>query len=77
MSQEDKVTLNQILNLVEQLSTEERGELQRKLDQDWKDKWDALTARVRERSRDLPPLSDEEIMAEVKAVRQARKGKAC
>lgn len=74
---EDKVTLNQVMQLVAQLSPEEKGELRRKLDDSWKEQWDSLTTRVREKSKELPPLSDEEIMAEVKEVRKARKGKAC
>lgn len=74
---EDKVTLNQVMQLVAQLSPEEKGELRRKLDDSWKEQWDSLTTRVREKSKELSPLSDEEIMAEVKAVREARKGKAC
>ncbi|MBX9691518.1 MAG: hypothetical protein K2Z81_03980 [Cyanobacteria bacterium] len=74
---EDKITLNHVLQLVAQLSPEEKAELRRQLDQSWNEQWDGLTTRVREKSKLLPPLSDEEIMEEVKAVREARKGKAC
>ncbi len=40
---------------------------------DWKEQWDCLSTRTREKSKALPPLSDEEIMAEVRAVREARR----
>ncbi len=74
---DDKITLKHVLQLVAQLSPEEKGQLRRELDESWKVQWDDLTTRVRDKSKLLPPLSDEEILAEVKAVRDARKGKAC
>ena len=76
---DEYVTLDQVLKLVDQLSPELRGELRRKLDESWGERWDKLVSRIRTRCKDLPTLTDEEIMAEVKAVREARskKGQAC
>lgn len=69
---EKKVSLVQVMGLVNQLSPEEQGELRRQLDESWKEQWDKLTAKIRERSETMPPLTDEEIIAEVKAVRKER-----
>ena len=70
----DKLTVNQLFELVEQLSPEEYVEFCRKLDCSWKERWDSITSRVRNRAKSLPPISDEDIIAEVKVVRDARKG---
>ncbi|MGH9550580.1 MAG: hypothetical protein ACRD3W_14470 [Terriglobales bacterium] len=72
---ENKVTLSEVLQLASQLSPEEQGELRRKLDESWSERWDEMAARVQERCDGIPPLSDEEIMAEVKAVREERKAR--
>lgn len=72
---EEKVTLTQVLRLVDQLSPEDQAELRRKLDQSWSEQWDQLASRIQERCKDMPPLTDEEIMAEVKIVREQRKAK--
>lgn len=73
--QEKHATLDQVLQLVEKLSPEDKGELRRKLDESWGEHWDKLTTRIQERCKDMPPLTDEEIMAEVKAIREERKVK--
>lgn len=72
---EERVTLVQVMGLVDQLTPEEKGELRRKLDESWGEQWDQLASRIRERCKDMPPLTDEEIMAEVKAVREERKAR--
>jgi hypothetical protein len=71
----EKITLDQVLKLVGQLSPEDQGELRRKLDVSWAEQWDKVASRIRERCKSLPPLSEAEISAEVKAVRQARKAR--
>lgn len=72
---QEKITVDQIFNLAQALSPEEQAELRRKLDESWGDQWDQLTSRIQERSKDLPPLTDEEIIAEVKAVKEERKAR--
>ncbi|HEY9718283.1 MAG TPA: hypothetical protein V6C69_12495 [Trichormus sp.] len=69
----EKVTLSQVLQLANLLSPEEQGELRRKLDQSWGEQWDDLAARILERSSHMPAMTDDEILAEVKAVREQRK----
>ncbi|MBX9878393.1 MAG: hypothetical protein K2Y22_08030 [Candidatus Obscuribacterales bacterium] len=73
-SKPEDINLDQVLKLVEQLSPEDQSELRRKLDDSWSKRWSALVQRIEKRAKDYPPLSDEEILAEVKAAREARKG---
>ncbi len=55
------------------LNSEEKHQLVRKLQRDmWGARIDALLKRVDERQKGLPPISMEEIVQEVKAVRRAR-----
>jgi hypothetical protein len=65
----EKVTVDQVLNLVDQLSPEEQGKLRHKLDESWSTEWRTLFKELDEQNKDTPPLSEEEIMAEVKAER--------
>ncbi len=66
-----KASLDQVLSLVEQLSSEDRESLRLKLStKSWGERWDALVKKVREQSKGLPPLSEEEIVAEMKAIRR-------
>jgi hypothetical protein len=63
-------TLNQVMKLVEQLSPEQYAELRRKLDaKSWGQEWRELVKDVENDNQGEPALSDEEILAEVKAVR--------
>jgi len=63
-------TLNQVMKLVEQLSPEQYAELRRKLDaKSWGLEWRELVKDVENDNQGEPALSDEEILAEVKAVR--------
>jgi hypothetical protein len=70
---EEKVTVDQLLKLVNQLSPEEQGTLRHKLDESWSAEWRALIKEVNEQNKDTEPLSEEEIMAEVKAARKEMK----
>jgi len=73
---QEKTNVDQILNLVQALSPEERAEFQRRLDAStWGDQWDQLSAKIRSRfaAAGEPVPTEEEVMAEVKAVRQERK----
>jgi len=70
---EEKVTVDQLLKLVNQLSPEEQGKLRHKLDESWSAEWRALIKEVDEQNKDTQPLSEEEIMAEVKAAREEMK----
>lgn len=71
-----KVSLNQVLKLVDQLTPDELLELQRKVnDKTWGQRFRQLADEIeRDRvAKGLPCLTDEEIMAEVKAVREEMK----
>jgi hypothetical protein len=71
---EEQVTLDQVLRLIDKLSPDDQEQLRLKLDrktrqQEWRD----LVTAVAEDNKGVPPLSDEEIAEEVRAVKQARK----
>jgi hypothetical protein len=67
----EKPSVDQMLKLAEQLSPDEREELRLKLGtKSWAERWDALTKRVRERSQQVGRISDEEIVAEMKAIKR-------
>lgn len=70
---EEKVTVEQVLKLVDQLSPEEQGKLRHKLDESWSAEWRALIKEVDEQNKGTPPLSEEEIVTEMKAVRRELK----
>jgi uncharacterized coiled-coil DUF342 family protein len=75
---QEKTTVEQILRLVETLSPDERADLQRRLDSStWGERWDQLSAKIRARfeAAGEPVPSEEEVMAEVKAVREERKAR--
>jgi uncharacterized coiled-coil DUF342 family protein len=75
---QEKTTVDQILKLVQTLSPEERGELQRRLDAStWGDQWDQLSSKIQARfaAANEPIPTEEEVMAEVKAVREERKAR--
>ncbi len=59
-----------MLRLVEQLPPEQQSELRRKLNGSWQQRWDKVTSDIREHAKQFPPLTEEEIAAEVKAVRE-------
>lgn len=67
---DERTTMDQILKLVEELSPEERMILRGKLDQrTWAERWDALVSKVRTQSKNLRPMSDEEIAKEMRSIR--------
>jgi hypothetical protein len=62
---------DQVLNLVDQLSPVEVIALRKKLEKKtWGDELEALFARVDKRNKHLPPLSEEEIVTEMNAIRE-------
>ena len=68
---EEQSTLNQVLKLVDSLSSDEQEQLRQDLsNRTWGQRWDALVKKVQEQSRNLPPVTDEEIVAEMKAIRR-------
>jgi hypothetical protein len=72
---EEKVTVDQVLKLVDQLSTEEREEVRAKLNSQSKtERWQALSSKVQDQCRDLPSMSDDEIVADLKEIRKGLKG---
>jgi transcriptional regulator of heat shock response len=71
-----KDTMTQVLKLVAQLSPEELEELRRQLNsRTWGERWDELSNTIRARfiANGIQIPTDEEIMADVKAVRNERK----
>lgn len=73
---EEQVTLDQVLKLVDKLSPDDQEQLRLKLDRKTRhQEWRNLVAAVAEDNKELPPLSDEEIAEEVRAVKQARKAR--
>lgn len=70
---EEKITVDQVLRLVDQLSPEEQGKLRHKLDESWSAEWRALLKEVDEQNKATLPLSEEEIMAELRDARQEMK----
>jgi len=74
MPNPERTPIEQLLKLVDELSRDELAQLRQKIDsKDWSTKWHDLFAEVDEQNRDLPPLSEEEIAAEVDAVREEMK----
>jgi len=70
----EQPSFDQVLRLVDRLSPEQQEQLRRKLNKKtWGQRWQALCDRVQERNKTLPPLSDQEIVAEIKAARKARR----
>jgi hypothetical protein len=67
---QDNVSVTQVLQLIEKMTDEDRQELYRRLDlKSWGEAWRALCAKVDEQTRDLPQLTEAEIVAEMKAIR--------
>jgi len=79
--QEDKVTLDEVLKLVHRLPAEEQEQLRSKLNSKSKaERWQALFHKVHNQSKVLPPLSDQEILSDVKAIRaelKAERASSC
>jgi len=59
---DDKSRIEQVLKLVAQLSPDELVELRRRLDaKSWGKEWSALCREVDEQSKNLPPISEQEV----------------
>jgi hypothetical protein len=66
--------IDQVLKLVDQLSQDEMALLRQKLNMRiWGQKWDQLVESIDKRNQGKPPMSEEEIMAEVLAAREEMK----
>ncbi|HEY9784165.1 MAG TPA: hypothetical protein V6D17_02100 [Candidatus Obscuribacterales bacterium] len=71
---EERITLDQVLRLVDKLTPEERIALRKKLsDKTWGQEWRALCKEVDKQNKGQPELFEEEIVAEVKAIREELK----
>ena len=67
---EEHITLDKILRLVDQLSSDELLELRRQLDsKTWGERFRLLVQDVAADNADSPPLTDEEIVDEIMAHR--------
>jgi hypothetical protein len=63
-----------VLHLLSQLPADEQEKLRAKLNSKSKaERWQALFSKVQGQSKDLPPLSDQDILADVKAIREELK----
>ncbi len=64
---EDSVSVNQILQLVDKMSADQREELYGRLDLKRRgEKWRELCNKIDRQTSDMPPLSDEDVVMEVK-----------
>jgi len=71
---DEKSKMEQILELVAQLSPDELVELGRKFDaKSWGKEWSALCREVEEQSKKLPPISEEDIAQEMQAIKEELK----
>ena len=66
--------LQQVFQLVDQLSVEELLELRQKLDaKTWGERFDRLVKQIAEDTKDMPPLTEEEIAQEVMDYRREKR----
>jgi hypothetical protein len=75
---DDQVSLEQVLQLVERLSVEDQHELRRKLEsKSWGHEWRQLQSEIEARRlrEGLPALTEEEILAEIKTVKEERRAR--
>ncbi|CAN5715482.1 hypothetical protein BH10CYA1_BH10CYA1_64250 [soil metagenome] len=71
---ENQFTVDQLIQLVDKLSPADREELYRRLDlKSWGEKWHALCAKVDAQGKDLPPLSEQQVFADMKEIREELK----
>lgn len=71
---EEQTTFDQVLKLVDTLTLEERQELRRRLDSGtWGERFKQLVADVAEDTKNLEPLSEEEIDQEVMDYRREKR----
>jgi len=68
---EEQVTLEQVLTLVDKLPITEQEQLRKNLsNRTWGQRWRQLVKDVEEDNKGLPALSEEEIIAEMKAIKE-------
>jgi hypothetical protein len=73
-SNSKKMPLEELLIFIDQLSPAELYALRRKLDNKiWGDQLETLFSTIDDRNKGLPPLSEEEIVAVIKEIRQEPK----
>ena len=66
----ENISLDLVISLVERLPSEEQKLLRYKLNaKAWAEKWDELANEIREQNKSLPPLTEEEIFAEWKTIK--------
>ncbi|MDZ4832284.1 MAG: hypothetical protein SGJ27_00645 [Candidatus Melainabacteria bacterium] len=70
---EERVTVEKILRLVEQLSPEEVQELRRELSKTWGDRFRQLVQDVDNDNEGTEPIADEEIADEVTKYRREKR----
>ena len=66
LSQEKEPSVNQVLELVHQLPPNDQEQIRQNLNSEsWANRWSALVQKIDEQSKNLPPLTDDEIAEEV------------
>ena len=66
----EDVSMDLVISLIDRLPADEQKQVRNKLNaKAWAEKWDALTNEIREQNKSLPPLTEEEIFAEWKAIK--------
>jgi hypothetical protein len=70
-----KVSVQHVFQLAERLSPSERGELRHKLNTSWGDRWESLVAIIEENNKGLPPITEEEIYANITEHRREQRAK--
>ena len=65
-------TFEQVMKLVDELSPDKQEELRKNLsNRTWGKRWRQLVEDVQNDNRNLPPLTEEEVIAEMKAIKKA------
>ena len=73
---EERITLDQVLKLVDKLSPEDQEQIRARLNSKPKmERWQALFNKVQAQCKDLPQLTDKEIIADMKDIREELKAK--
>jgi hypothetical protein len=76
LPQQKEPSVNQVLELVHKLPPNEQEQIRQNLNSEsWANRWSALVQKIDEQSKNLPPLTDDEIAEEVMAYRSEQKTK--
>ncbi len=71
---QEQLTLDQVLRLVDKLTPEEQEQVRARLNSRSKiGRWQALFSKVQSRCKNLPPITDEDIVADMKEIREELK----